>query len=473
MRYTINLDCKTHYVSRDGKFPILLRVSLNGEHDYLNTGKRIKEAHYDKEKKSVKAGITGFSKLASFIDRQKLRVENIISDFDKKGEIATISKIKDTYELETGKVKSKCFYEFVEDTIKWERANTQKSCDTLDNYSDQIKKLKVYRNKLTIHDIDVPFLTMYKSYIIKTLGQKENTAYHAMCFLRKYTRLLYKDGKISPYPFANFTVGKSFEVELEYLEPEELTSLHDLYDSKELLKIVSTAKSKHARDFNVGEKYQEVLRYFLVACYTGFRHSDIKTLERNHIKGKYIVKKLVKGREGKHKIIRIPIRKRLLSLLDMGNPKDLLFENAVMEDSQTNKYLKKIMEAAMINKHITFHKARYTFAIVSLILGIKFEVVSDILGHSEYTTTQRYAKVVNRLKDGDMDKWDKLAVQELSSDNYHEIICPACENIVLKLEKGVIKMNKIQCSCQFCQTLFNFNLKDNVSETSQKLTAVA
>ncbi len=87
MRYTINLDCKTHYVSRDGKFPILLRVSLNGEHDYLNTGKRIKEAHYDKEKKSVKAGITGFSKLASFIDRQKLRVENIISDFDKKSTV--------------------------------------------------------------------------------------------------------------------------------------------------------------------------------------------------------------------------------------------------------------------------------------------------------------------------------------------------------------------------------------------------
>lgn len=258
-------------------------------------------------------------------------------------------------------------------------------------------------------------------------------------------------------PFANFIVGSTFEVELEYLEPEELTGLHDLYDSKELLKIVKIAKNKHARDFNVGEKYQEVLRYFLVACYTGFRHSDIKTLERKHIKGKYIVKKLVKGREGKHTIVRIPIRKRLFSLLDMENFDGLLFDNSVMEDSQSNKYLKKIMEVAMINKHITFHKARYTFAIVSLILGMKFEVVSDILGHSEYTTTQRYAKVVNRLKDEDMNKWDKLAKEEFFSEGFHEIACPSCENLVLKLEKNIIKLNKIPCECQYCTTQFLFS----------------
>lgn len=458
MRYTINLDCKTHYISRDGKFPILLRISLNGEHDYLNTGNRIKEAHYDKKTKSVTPKIAGFSKYTSFIERQKLRIENIIGDFDKKGEVATISKIKEIYERETGKVKSKCFYEFVEETIKWERANTQLGSDTLDNYSDQLKKLKTFRNTFTIHDIDVQFLNMYKSYILKTLGQAENTAYHAMCFLRKYARILYKDGKISPYPFANFIVGTTFEVELEYLEPEELTRLHDLYDSKKLLKIVKIASSKHARDFNIGEKYQEVLRYFLVACYTGFRHSDVKNLERAHIKGKYIVKKLVKGRLGKHIIVRIPIRKRLFSLLDMENLNGLLFENPVMEDSQTNKYLKKIMEIAVINRHITFHKARYSFAIVSLILGMKFEVVSDILGHKDYTTTQRYAKVVNRLKDEDMNKWDKLANEEFLSEGYHEIVCPSCENLVLKLEKNIIKLNKIPCECQYCTTQFLFSI---------------
>lgn len=464
MRYTINLDCKTHYVSRDGKFPILLRVSLNGEHDYLNTGKRIKETHYDKEKKTVKAGIVGYSQLASFIDRQKLRVENIINDFDKKGETPTISKIKKIYEEETGKVKSKCFYEFVEETISNERMIGEISSSTLDNYDAEIGKLKTYKPKLTIHDIDVKFLEEYKSYLLKTLVQAQNTAYHAMCFLRKYTKMLFNDGKISPNPFAKFIVGKPFESELDFLEPEELTALHDLYDSQELLKIIKVSKSKHARDFNVGEKYQEVLRYFLVACYTGLRHCDIKTLKREHIKGNFIVKTIVKGRKGRHKLVRIPIRIRLRSLLNMNSSHELLFENAVMETSQTNKYLKKIVEIAKINKHIKFHIARHSFAIVSLMLGVKIEVVSDILAHSELTTTQRYARVVDRLREQEMNKWDKMVGEELISDNSCEIICPSCQNPVLKFEKKVIRLLQIPCMCQFCSTTFSYIIPANKVE---------
>ena len=289
-----------------------------------------------------------------------------------------------------------------------------------------------------------------------------------MCFLRKYTKKLFDDGKISPYPFAKFTVGSPFEVEPDYLEPEELTQLHDLYDSKKLTKIIRTAKSKYSKykEFNVGEKYQEVLKYFLVACYTGLRHSDIKTLRREHIKGKFVVKEMIKGREGRKKTVRIPVRKRLLSLID--NSKGLLFENPVMEDSQTNKYLNAIMEVAEIDKHITFHCARHSFAIISLLLGVKIEVVSDILGHSELTTTQRYARVVDRLREQEMDKWDKMAKEEFNSDNFHDIICPSCENSVLKFEKGVIALNKIPVICPYCSTSFSHNLKDIVPELNRK-----
>ncbi len=477
MRYTINFDCKTHHVGKDKKFPILLRVSINGVHDYLNTGKRIKETHYDTNTKSVKSGIAGFSALTSFIDRQKVRVENIISDFEKKGEVATLFKVKDIYERETGKVKSDSFYDFAEETIKWERENTAISDSTLNNYTKEIKKLKVYRAKLSIHDIDKKFLETYKFYLLETLGQAKNTAYHAMCFLRKYTKKLFDDGKISPYPFAKFQVGSPFEVDPDYLEPEELSKLHDIYDSLELTKIIRTAKSKYTKykEFNVGEKYQEILRYFLVACYTGLRHSDIKTLRREHIKGKFIVKEMIKGREGRRKTVRIPIRKRLFSLLDMSNPTGLIFANPVMEDSQTNKYLKAIMALPIvkIDKHITFHCARHSFAIISLLLGIKIEVVSDILGHSELTTTQRYARVVDRLREQEMDKWDKMAKEEFNSDNLHDIICPGCENTVMKLEKGVIALNKIPMICPYCATTFAFNLKESSPVLTEKMPVYA
>ncbi len=465
MRYSINLDCKTSHIKKDGTIPLLLRVAINREHIYINLGKPIKATHYDKVGKCVKAGIKGNGNYNSFIDRQKNKIDEIISESEKRGEVLSLQKLKEIYEKETGKIKSISFYAYAEETIKRERELKEISADTLDNYDNEIAKLKVYRSKLSIHDITVPFLEEYKTYLTDTLKQANNTAYHAMCFLRKYTKKLFDAGKISRYPFTEFIVGKPFSGEPQYLEPEELNKLHDLYDSRELCKIVKTAKSKYAQNFNIGEKYQEVLRYYLAACYCGLRHSDIKTLKINEIQGNFIVKELQKGRLKRKKTVRIPIRKRLLSVLDLNSKSGLAFENLVMENSQTNKYLKAIMKVAGINKHLAFHSSRHSFAINSLLLGIKIEVVSDILGHSELTTTQRYARVVDRLREKEMNKWDNI-VQEKTLENEIQVVCPSCESDVMNFERGVLKLNKIPCACQYCNTAFVFNLIENKSSAT-------
>ena len=86
MRHTINLDCKTHHISKDGTYPILLRVILNGEQDYFNVGKRIKDSDYDRINKKVKKGIRGDTrKYETIIDLHKVRIQTIIDDFDNRG----------------------------------------------------------------------------------------------------------------------------------------------------------------------------------------------------------------------------------------------------------------------------------------------------------------------------------------------------------------------------------------------------
>ena len=457
MRNTINIDCNTHHISKDGTYPILLRVSLNGEQDYFNVGKRIKDTHYDKVKKEVKKGIKGAANYDKIINIHKVRIQNIIDDFDKRDELASISRVKEVYYDEIAGVKSKCFYDFVRNRILWEKQHTKIKNSSFKFIEGHFNKLKKFRNKLSIHDINEKFINEYKAYIINTLGQKDNTAYHAMSFLKKYTNQLHKEGKITKNPFDVYVVGSPFEVELVYLEPEELTTLHDLYDSKALLEIVKLKESKFAKNFKIGTKYQEVLRYFLVACYTGLRHSDIKTLQREHIKGDEIVKKLIKGSVGKEKTVRIPIEANFYSLLDMDNPKKLLFENPVMENSQTNKYLLEIMKIAKINKHITFHKARYTFGINSLILGMDIIVVSNILGHSELTTTQRYAKVVDKLKRQEMSKWRNFRKKEDSSKKI-ELVCSNCSYSLLTYEPGIILQKHIKCHCPNCAEHNTFDL---------------
>lgn len=61
-----------------------------------------------------------------------------------------------------------------------------------------------------------------------------------------------------------------------------------------------------------------------------------------------------------------------------------------------NRYLKQIMREAGVNKNVTFHAARHTFATtITLMHGIPLETVSKMLGHASITTTQIYAKVVD------------------------------------------------------------------------------
>ena len=450
MRYTINLDCKTHYISKDGSFPILLRVSLNGVHDYFNTGNRINFKHYDRDNKEVKRGIKGSSGYNSIIDTHKERIRNIIEGFDKKGEVISIARLKETYyEMNGSGKESKSFYDFVTNRIKWEKKNTQ--LKTLDNYEFQLNKLKSYKPKLSYFDIDENFLQEYKTHLLEKLNQKQNTAYHSMTFIRKYVRQLIKDGKLTKNPFDNFVVGKPFESELVYLEHDELKMLHDLYDSKRLLEVKKEKKSKYAKNFDLGKAYQNVLQYFLVSSYTGLRHSDIKTLKSSHIHEEEITKKLVKGKQGEQPIVKIPMMDNFRALINMDSPNGNVFEGEVKDNAQTNKYLKEIMLFAGINKHITFHKARYTFAINSLLLGMNIETLSFLLGHSELETTMRYAKIVQSLRKQGMAKWNDFR-KVISSEEKVDISCSNCSFILMTIfGKNILTQKKIQCACPNCE----------------------
>ena len=76
----------------------------------------------------------------------------------------------------------------------------------------------------------------------------------------------------------------------------------------------------------------------------------------------------------------------------------------VYSNHKTNKHLKEIREACRIPKHITFHTARHTFATtITLSNGVPIETVSKMLGHTKLSTTQIYARVLERKVGQDME----------------------------------------------------------------------
>ncbi len=70
-----------------------------------------------------------------------------------------------------------------------------------------------------------------------------------------------------------------------------------------------------------------------------------------------------------------------------------------------NSYLKEIADVCCVKKNLTFHIARHTFATtITLSNGMPIETVSKLLGHSRISTTQIYAKVIERKVSDDMQK---------------------------------------------------------------------
>ena len=73
-----------------------------------------------------------------------------------------------------------------------------------------------------------------------------------------------------------------------------------------------------------------------------------------------------------------------------------------------NKILKRIMRKLEIEKSVSMHTARHTFATICLNLGARIEVVSKLLGHSDIKTTQIYAKIMDKEKDAAIDLWEEV-----------------------------------------------------------------
>jgi len=214
-----------------------------------------------------------------------------------------------------------------------------------------------------------------------------------MAFLRTFIHQAEKEGIKIENPFQIYKI-KKIEGDREPLLPWQLETLEKLYYED----ILSPGP-------------QNVLRYFLFACYTGLRYQDVKEFRFKNIQ----VNKDKNGKDVKvisliqHKTkeeARIPVIKQAEKLLPET---ELENQNVfrVLTGQQTNKHLKTIALKCNLKRSITFHEARHTFATHCLELGVPIEVVSKLLGHTNLNPTMGYSKVKDSLKIESMKKWEK------------------------------------------------------------------
>ena len=151
---------------------------------------------------------------------------------------------------------------------------------------------------------------------------------------------------------------------------------------------------------------QIVKDIFLFSCYTGLSYIDIKELNPNQILvgidgNKWIHTQRIKTNEQ----LKIPLLPKAKKILEKYKNEIVASDKLlpVYSNQKMNKILKEIAKACGIHKNITFHVARHTFATtVTLSNGVPIETVSKLLGHTKLTTTQIYARVLQKKVGEDM-----------------------------------------------------------------------
>lgn len=240
---------------------------------------------------------------------------------------------------------------------------------------------------IAISDLDYEFISEYAFWFKTERNCAHNTTLKYLSNLKKIILICLKKGWLAKDPFLEFKMTRK-EVKRVVLSQEELEMI--------------SQKKLHSR------RLDQVRDIFLFSCYTGLAYIDVKNLSKSHIVigidgEKWIFTERKKTETTTH----IPILPQALKLLQKyKNDPECQYQNKVLpvlSNQKMNAYLKEIADLSGVNKELTFHIARHTFATtVTLANGVPIETVSKLLGHKSLKQTQHYAKILDNKISEDM-----------------------------------------------------------------------
>jgi len=245
--------------------------------------------------------------------------------------------------------------------------------------SSVLQYLEKYQGGKTIQisRINKRWLENFQDFLLKHLST--NTARNYILGICQILNKAVQDNIILKNPGREVEIIKKEESERVFLNIEEMQKLANI-----------EAKTDQEKD---------VKRAFIFACYTGLRVSDLITITWGNIE--HNPPQIVKSQKKTGVRVYIPLHKTARTIIDdniLHEHDDLIFPWLDVIKNNRNLYLTKWADRANIGKSIGWHTARHTFAVKSLESGADIYTVSKLLGHTDITATQVYAKATDKMK---------------------------------------------------------------------------
>ena len=261
-------------------------------------------------------------------------------------------------------------------------------------YNNLIVYLKKYNKELSFSDLTYSEIRTFESFLKRQISKasnkrlKTNYVSSLLSTFRMFCNEAIRDGKLKDNPFKAIRL-KSETPKKAFLTSSEVEKIAN-YDDSEL-----TIKTKQSKDM------------FLFCCYSGLRFSDVIRVKKSWIKNNTLSLKQQKTKD--NSIVSLRIYKmfggKAGEIIDSYKQEDR--ERIFIEQSysKANDDIKEIAKLVGIEKPVTFHSSRHTFAVECLNKGISIETLSKLLGHASIMTTiQSYAEITSKRIDDEIDR---------------------------------------------------------------------
>ena len=385
------------------RVPIYLRITVNGKRAEFSTGKDVEISKWSSAQNRLKGNSEEARAINKYLDILKSNVLVLENKLALSRESFDAIDIKN---LLTGANTTERYLIpiFEEHNSKIEKLlGKEYAPATLKNFKTCLAHLKEFlwkfhkKSDIDIQKLEPSFLNDFDFFLRTKPNINNNSAVKHTKNLSKILKLCYQNNWIEK-DLVIFYKGKFQEVNVNFLTEEE----------------IKTIKNK---DF-IGKGLNLVRDIFIFSCYTGLAYVDIFNLTNEQITigidgNLWIITNRQKTGTNSN-IPLLPIAEEIIKKYEnhplVSNSGKLL---PVYSNQKVNEYLKTIADNCNINKKLTFHCARHTFATtVTLSNNVSMESVSKMLGHKSIKTTQHYAKILDKKVSEDMNNLKKILNQK-------------------------------------------------------------
>lgn len=368
--YTISKSIrKDKPIKKNGKYPIDIRVRVRDKGIRFSTGFDVRPCDWDDKSKEVKE-----KSLRLILNQRIVELELAIHNAILKGKELSTELVRGLYRgTEELKPEQGSFYEYYLSYVE-RRRKEGLNPETIRVYLTTYNVLKEFREEVRICDVNLEFVEKFDEHMRDVNKNSVGGRQPKHKNLRTVILDIEKHRIPIDNPYKWFKVALS-EAKEVYLNKEELLKLRE----------ATLALDKSNTAYNVLLMYQ-------FSCFCGLRFSDALDLEWTDVdfENGVIRKNMIKT---KSEVITpiFPLAKAILEeRLEATQGKGKVFQ--WYAEPTFNKALRKYAKRVGIDKYITYHSSRHTFATLLVIDNVDIYKISKYLGHKSVNMTQRYLK---------------------------------------------------------------------------------